>query len=316
MAIVFNKAKANYVVPEEPRGSRAGGKSRNAMNRVPSVGRLESKDGANLDYFDDGKGSVSSTSYGGYKTAISSRVEDMDRVEDAINPRSMTSQKANSATFRGMVHMGAVGFRTIKIADTDADEAKYVENSGTNGVLYLDGSRGGEIGTFVRTERNFTISKIIVDEIGAFRSSLVILESGGGLWTLDCDTGASGNDEIVMDDDDILYKNLDGDGQFTMQAGGRIFLTQSSFDWKVQSVSSYSSLDVQFHRSAITLTNSSSPSVVNNEVSLASSDASSGGAILNISQENAPASSTTWAMSHRVKVKINGTEYYLALDAV
>ena len=312
MAIVFNKAKANYVVPEEPRGSRSGGKSRNAMNRVPSVGRLESKDGANLDYFDDGKGSVSSTSYGGYKTAISSRVEDMDRVEDAINPRSMTSQKANSATFRGMVHMGGIGFRAVKIGTAAQPSAKYVSSE----VLYLDGTLGGEIATFIRTDDDLLISRIVVDQTGQFLSSMVILESGDGDWTLDCAGSGSINDDINMDSDDILYKNLDGSNQFTIPSGGRVFLTQSSHDWKVQSVSSYGGLDVQFSGGSITLTNSSSPSVVADEVSLASSDASSGGAILNISQENAPASSTTWAMSHRVKVKINGTEYYLALDAV
>jgi hypothetical protein len=36
---------------------------------------------------------------------------------------------------------------------------------------------------------------------------------------------------------------------------------------------------------------------------------------LSLSEET-PASSTAWTMSHRVKILINGTEYYLALDAV
>ena len=285
MAIVFNKAKANYVVPEDPRGSRAGGKSRNAMNRVPSVGRLESKDGTDLDYFDDGKGSVSSTSYGGYKTAISSRVEDMDRVEDAINPMSMTSQKANSATFRGMVRMGGVGLNAINLGASGQSALKYVSNDGTNpdvpATLYLDGSLGGEIGTFIRTEAALTIDKIIVDQTGDFGSSIVVLESSSSpkLWTLDCDTGGGGNDEINTDSGDILDINKDGNGRFTIPAGGRALLTQSAFDWKVQSLTNYTGL-------------------------------------IPPPFSDAPASSTTWAMSHRVKVTISGTEYYLALDAV
>lgn len=284
MAIVFNKAKANYVVPEDPRGSRAGGKSRNAMNRVPSVGRLESRDGTDLDYFDDGKGSVSSTSYGGYKTAISSRVEDMDRVEDAINPMSMTSQKANSATFRGMVRMGGVGLNAINLGASGQSALKYVSNDGTNpdvpATLYLDGSLGGDIGTFIRTETALTIDKIVVDQTGDFGSSIVVLESGGANWTLDCDTGdADTSNEINTDSGDILDINKDGNGRFTIPAGGRALLTQSAFDWKVQSLTNYTGL-------------------------------------IPPPFSDAPASSTTWAMSHRVKVTISGTEYYLALDAV
>ena len=284
MSIVFNKAKANYVVPEEPRGSRAGGKSRNVMNRVPSVGRLESKDGTDLDYFDDSKGSVSSTSYGGYKTAISSRVEDMDRVEDAINPRSMTSQKANSATFRGMVHMGGIGLNAINLGASGQSALKYVSNDGTNpdvpATLYLDGSLGGDIGTFIRTETALTIDKIVVDQTGDFGSSIVVLESGGANWTLDCDTGDSDtSNEINTDSGDILDINKDGNGRFTIPAGGRALLTQSAFDWKVQSLTNYTGL-------------------------------------IPPPFSEAPASSTTWVMSHRVKVTISGTEYYLALDAV
>ena len=64
------------------------------------------------------------------------------------------------------------------------------------------------------------------------------------------------------------------------------------------------------------LPNSSAPTVTADEVRISSTDAASGGAVLTIAQENAPAVSTTWAMSHRVKIKINGTEYYIALDAV
>ena len=86
MPIIYDKLKTNFVVPEEP--SKINDYSDTAVNhsnRAPAVGRSEAKEGTVLSYFDDSRGNITSVGQGGYQTEAAQRVEDKNRVEEALD---------------------------------------------------------------------------------------------------------------------------------------------------------------------------------------------------------------------------------------
>ena len=86
MPIVYDKLKTNYVAPEEP--SKINDYIDTASshpNRAPVVGRSEAREGTVLSYFDDSRGNIDSVGHGGYQTEASQRVEDKNRVEEALD---------------------------------------------------------------------------------------------------------------------------------------------------------------------------------------------------------------------------------------
>jgi len=86
MPIVYDKLKTNYVAPEEPsKMNDYSDQSAQHMNRAPAVGRSEAKEGTVLSYFDDSRGNIISVGQGGYQTEVSHRVEDKNRVEEALD---------------------------------------------------------------------------------------------------------------------------------------------------------------------------------------------------------------------------------------
>ena len=86
MPIIYDKLKTNYVAPEEPsKINDYSDQSAQHMNRAPAVGRSEAREGTVLSYFDDSRGNITSVDQGGYQTEAAQRVEDKNRVEEALD---------------------------------------------------------------------------------------------------------------------------------------------------------------------------------------------------------------------------------------
>ena len=86
MPIVYDKIKTNYIAPEEPSGvNDYTDTALSHPNRAPVVGRSEAREGTVLSYFDDSRGNIDSVGHGGYQTELARRVEDNNRVEEALD---------------------------------------------------------------------------------------------------------------------------------------------------------------------------------------------------------------------------------------
>ena len=208
-------------------------------NKVPEVGKTEAKEGSNLSYFDDQKGAITISSGGGYQNSSALRMEDKDKVEDAVKTLSVKGDIKDRAKFKGSVQASIIKGNIITISS--GNKTQYIP-SGTK-KLYLDGSQGGDIASFVRANTACEINEIIVDDKGFFDACLVVLESGGGTWTFEFNT-ASGNNQIVMDNDDLYYAELSSN-DMVLNSGGRALFTRSSNDWKLQSLSSVDGIITQ-----------------------------------------------------------------------
>ena len=208
-------------------------------NKAPEVGKTEAKEGSNLSYFDDQKGAITISSGGGYQNSSALRMEDKDKVEDAIKTLSVKGDVKDRTTFKGAVQAGILRMNIITI--TSGNKTQYIP-SGTK-KLYLDGSQGGDIASFVRANTACEVNEIVIDDKGFFDACLVILESGGGNWTFEFNT-SSGNNDIVMDSDDLYFAELSSNDMI-LQSGGRALFTRSSNDWKLHSLSSVDGIITQ-----------------------------------------------------------------------
>ena len=86
MPIVYDKIKTNYIAPEGPSGiNDYTDTAPSHPNRAPVVGRSEAREGTVLSYFDDSRGNIDSVGHGGYQTELARRVEDKNRVEEALD---------------------------------------------------------------------------------------------------------------------------------------------------------------------------------------------------------------------------------------
>ena len=208
-------------------------------NKVPEVGKTEAREGSDLSYFDDQKGAVTISSGGGYQNSSALRMEDKDKVEDAVKTLSVKGDIKDRAKFKGSVQASIIKGNIITISS--GNKTQYIP-TGTK-KLYLDGSQGGDIASFVRANTACEISEIVIDDKGFFDACLVILESGGGNWTFEFNT-ASGNNDLVMDSDDLYYAELSSN-DIELESGGRALFTRSSNDWKLHSLSSVDGIITQ-----------------------------------------------------------------------
>jgi len=86
MPITYNKLKGNFIAPEEQsRVNDYVDTSVSHPNRAPIVGRTDAREGTVLSYFDDSRGNIESVGHGGYQTESAHRVEDKNRVEEALD---------------------------------------------------------------------------------------------------------------------------------------------------------------------------------------------------------------------------------------
>jgi len=221
-----------------------------SKNRAPDIPKTEAKEGDILSFFDDGKGKVLTSFDGGYQSSNTAKISDMNRVDQGMSAVKIDASGTSRITFKGVVQAGLIGQNIITI---DANNITQYIPSGTE-KLYLDGSQGGEIGSFVRANVACRINEIIIDDAGHFDACIVILESGSADWTFEFGD-ASGNNDLVMDSDDLYYIELDDDSSgaatedddLTITSGGRALFTRSSNDWKLQSLSSLDGIIMQTH---------------------------------------------------------------------
>ena len=211
-----------------------------AKNRAPDIPKTEAKEGDILSYFDDGKGKVLTSFDGGYQSAMTAKVSDMNRVDLGFDPISIEAGKGSRISFRGVIQAGLVGQNIITI---DSDNKTQYIPSGTK-ILYLDGSQGGEVGAFVRANTACEINTIVIDDHGGFDAAIVILESGGANWTFEMGTSSAQNNDLVMDSDDLYYAELSSN-DMTITTGARALFTRSSNDWKLHSLSSLDGIIMQ-----------------------------------------------------------------------
>ena len=85
-------------------------------NKVPEVGKTEAKEGSNLSYFDDQKGAITISSGGGYQNSSALRMEDKDKVEDAIKTLSVKGDIKDRAKFKGSVQASIIKGNIITIS--------------------------------------------------------------------------------------------------------------------------------------------------------------------------------------------------------
>ena len=219
-----------------------------SKNRAPDIPKTEAKEGDILSFFDDGKGKVLTSFDGGYQSSNTAKVSDMNRVDQGMSAVKIDASGTSRITFKGVVQAGLIGQNIITI---DSNNITQYIPSGTE-KLYLDGSQGGEIGSFVRANVACRINEIIIDDAGHFDACIVILESGSANWTFEFGD-ATGNNDLVMDSDDLYYPELDDDSSgaatedddLTITSGGRALFTRSSNDWKLQSLSSLDGIIMQ-----------------------------------------------------------------------
>jgi len=176
---------------------------------------------------------------GGYQSSMTSKVSDMNRVDLGMDPVTIDASGNSRITFKGVVQAGLFGQNIITI--TSGNKTQYIPD-GTK-KLYLDGSQGGAIGSFVRANTACEINEIVIDDTGHFDACIVILESGDANWTFEMGQ-ASGNNDLVMDNDDLFYAELSSN-DMTITSGARALFTRSSNDWKLHSLSSLDGIIMQ-----------------------------------------------------------------------
>jgi len=209
-----------------------------SKNRAPDIPKTEAKEGDILSFFDDGKGKVLTSFDGGYQSAMTSKVSDMSRVDLGFDPISIAASRRSRIEFKGAVQAGLVKQNIVTI--TSDNKAQYISGK----ALYLDGTLGGEVGTFARAEVACEINEIVINDRGVYDASIVILESGGANWTFEMGTSSAQNNDLVMDSDDLFYAELSSN-DMTITTGARAMFTRSSNDWKLHSLSSLDGIIMQ-----------------------------------------------------------------------
>ena len=209
-----------------------------SKNRAPDIPKTEAKEGDILSFFDDGKGKILTSFDGGYQSAMTSKVSDMSRVDLGFDPISIAASRRSRIEFKGAVQAGLVKQNIVTI--TSDNKAQYISGK----ALYLDGTLGGEVGTFARAEVACEINEIVINDRGVYDASIVILESGGANWTFEFGTSSAQNNDLVMDSDDLFYAELSS-SDMTITTGARALFTRSSNDWKLHSLSSLDGIIMQ-----------------------------------------------------------------------
>jgi len=229
-----------------------------AKNRAPYIPKTEAKEGDVLSFFDDGKGKVLTSFDGGYQSSQTSKVSDMVRVDLGLTPLEFKTFKGSKSTFSGVLEAPSIAMKPITITQ----ESDYVPGHGASPpskALYLDGSRGGNIGTIVHTEVQIVIDEIIISETSDFTSNIVVLVADDGQWILEFDVSgdARGANKLVMGSTHTYYTSLvdtaDSDvRRLTLPEGCRAIFTRGANysgngdgGWKLQSLSMNEGLTVQ-----------------------------------------------------------------------
>jgi len=210
-----------------------------AKNRAPYIPKTEAKEGDVLSFFDDGKGKVLTSFDGGYQSAQTSKVSDMSRVDLGMTALDFKSVRSTKVEFKGVVNAGVIGTKIITITGTN--KSQYVPTA-HNTTLYLDGTHGGELGSFVRAEALCEIDQISMGDLGVDIGTIVTLESAGNpYWKLRFNN-ASGDNKLAMATDEMHYAMLSDSqaGYLDLYENSRAVLVRGPNDWRLQSVTGVS----------------------------------------------------------------------------
>jgi hypothetical protein len=210
-----------------------------AKNRAPYIPKTEAKEGDVLSFFDDGKGKVLTSFDGGYQSAQTSKVSDMSRVDLGMTALDFKSVRSTKVEFKGVVNAGVIGTKIITVTGTN--KSQYVP-SAHNTTLYLDGTHGGDLGSFVRAEVLCEIDQISMGDLGVDIGTIVTLESAGNpYWKLRFNN-ASGDNKLAMATDEMHYAMLSDSqaGYLDLYENSRAVLVRGPNDWRLQSVTGVS----------------------------------------------------------------------------
>ena len=229
--------------------------------------------------------------------------------QSTIISGKLSSSFAGSTSFAGEMatekNFGVSGSLTV---ENRAFSANAITINNPSGHPYgrLSSSSGAEFGGPVAiggTASSLGVSGSLVIENRNFDGySIKISNPDGAAYSrLSSSGGAEFGSDVVVG----TNANLQVSGNINT-GWGNIGIGTSTFDG-----SAYGSL-VLYNAAGTDPSGAPADQVYIRAKNASSSDK----ATLNIYQEEPPASSATWTMSHRLKVWINGTEYYIALDAV
>jgi hypothetical protein len=204
-----------------------------AKNRAPYIPKTEAKEGDVLSFFDDGKGKVLTSFDGGYQSAQTSKVSDMSRVDLGMTALDFKTVKSAKVEFKGVLNAPIIATKIITIES--GPKTQYIP-SAHDTTLYLDGTYGGEIGSFVRAEVLCAIDGISMGDLGVDVGTTVTLESGGNpYWRLQFNHFA-GDNKLAMATDEIYYPMLEDGEYLNLYDNHRAILVRGPSDWRLLSV--------------------------------------------------------------------------------
>ena len=210
-------------------------------NRAPYIPKTEAKEGDVLSFFDDGKGKVLTSFDGGYQSAQTSKVSDMSRIDLGMTALSFKTVKSSKVEFKGVLNAPIIATKIITIES--GPKTQYIP-SAHDTTLYLDGTYGGEIGSFVRAEVLCAIDGISMGDLGVDVGTTVTLESGGNpYWRLQFNHFA-GDNKLAMATDEIYYPMLEGGEYLNLYNNHRAILVRGPSDWRLLSVTGVSGSSV------------------------------------------------------------------------
>ena len=202
-------------------------------NRAPYIPKTEAKEGDVLSFFDDGKGKVLTSFDGGYQSAQTSKVSDMSRIDLGMTALDFKTVKSAKVEFKGVLNAPIIATKIITIES--GPKAQYIP-SAHDTTLYLDGTYGGEIGSFVRAEVLCAIDGISMGDLGVDVGTTVTLESGGNpYWRLRFNHFA-GDNKLAMATDEIYYPMLEDGEYLNLYDNHRAILVRGPSDWRLLSV--------------------------------------------------------------------------------
>jgi len=202
-------------------------------NRAPYIPKTEAKEGDVLSFFDDSKGKVLTSFDGGYQSAQTSKVSDMSRIDLGMTALDFKTVKSAKVEFKGVLKAPIIATKIITIES--GPKAQYIP-SAHDTTLYLDGTYGGEIGSFVRAEVLCAIDGISMGDLGVDVGTTVTLESGGNpYWRLQFNHFA-GDNKLAMGTDEIYYPMLEGGEYLNLYDNHRAILVRGPSDWRLLSV--------------------------------------------------------------------------------
>ena len=208
-----------------------------AKNRAPYIPKTEAKEGDVLSFFDDGKGKVLTSFDGGYQSAQTSKVSDMSRIDLGMTALDFKTVKSAKVEFKGVLKAPMISTGIITF---DSNTRTKLVPSQASTTLFLDGTYGGEMGSFVRFNNAsaVTIDQINIGDLGKDVGTTVTLQSGGNApASLRLQFNhASGDNKLVMDTEHMFYPMLLDGEYLSLYEDTTVVLARGLDTWQLISI--------------------------------------------------------------------------------